>query len=181
MSSNAILTVNLKNLQVKGTKTNDFNAFIQRSIHYMVSNTFLLLDNASIYDMTSETQQLLDEKRIKLIYNAPFGSKYNPIEVIFNTMKKRMKRFCLSNRAFDDLIQETTVEIESDIVVNTVKHVQKEWIAFCNAYKNIFNKQNLFIQSFSLFCTYLTFHLIFVFFFCFLYLFHLVYVWLLLI
>lgn len=52
----------------------------------------LILDNASIH-RSREVQDLCERTGVKLEYLPPYSPDYNPIELVFNTLKAWIRRY----------------------------------------------------------------------------------------
>jgi transposase len=58
-----------------------------------IDNQKFMLDNASIH-----RSKVVDENiKNNCIYNVPYYSKFNPIEMFFNTLKKYLKSFYIKS------------------------------------------------------------------------------------
>lgn len=97
---------------------NFFNKFNKNKI----KNRSFLMDNASIHKSKKMIKYIKDTN-LKVIYNIPYCSEYNPIEYIFSLLRKKLLNEEINNEK--DIIK---------IVVKFKKEINK------NHVKNIFNK-----------------------------------------
>lgn len=76
----------------KGIKTNDFNNFMLK-LHRMdkENKNVYLLDNARVHK-TKSFNKIKEEKKLNIIYNAPYKSEYNPIEYVFSLLRKQIQK-----------------------------------------------------------------------------------------
>ena len=67
------------------------------------NNSYILLDNARIHHYKKLKDFIKTKPKIKLIYNIPYTPETNPIEHVFNDIKKKLKDKKVNN---DNLIDE---------------------------------------------------------------------------
>jgi transposase len=87
-----------------------------------IKNKSFLMDNASIHKSKKMTKYI-EDNNLKVIYNIPYCSKYNPIEYIFSLLRKKLL--------------DEEIETDKDIIKIIIKfknEINK------NHVKNIFNK-----------------------------------------
>ena len=87
-----------------------------------IKNRTFLMDNASIHKSKKMTKYIKDNN-LKVIFNIPYCSEYNPIEYIFSLLRKKLLNEEINNK--DNIIK---------IIVKFKKELNK------NHVKNIFNK-----------------------------------------
>ena len=89
----------------------------------------LLMDNARIHHY-KKLKEIMEEKNRKIIYNIPYCPQFNPIEYVFNVMKKEIR-------------QNSNIDTYNDLKKFINKFVKKMNIS---GFKNFFEKsyQNLF-------------------------------------
>jgi transposase len=87
-----------------------------------IKNRSFLMDNASIHKSKKMIKYIKDNN-LKVIYNIPYCSEYNPIEYIFSLLRKKLLNEEINNEK--DIIK---------IIVKFKKEINK------NHVKNIFNK-----------------------------------------
>ena len=63
--------------------------FIKSNVDILKNRT-IILDNARIHHY-NKVKQFAIENNITLLFNAPYSPIFNPIELIFNTIKKNFK------------------------------------------------------------------------------------------
>ena len=87
-----------------------------------IKNRTFLMDNASIHKSKKMTKYIKDNN-LKVIFNIPYCSEYNPIEYIFSLLRKKLLNEEINNK--ENIIK---------IIVKFKKELNK------NHVKNIFNK-----------------------------------------
>ena len=87
-----------------------------------IKNRSFLMDNASIHK-SKKMIKYIKNNNLKVIYNIPYCSEYNPIEYIFSLLRKKLLNEEINNEK--DIIK---------IIVKFKKEINK------NHVKNIFNK-----------------------------------------
>ena len=86
ISTDGILKYNIYNKTVNGE---DYLNFIKSNVDILKNRT-IILDNARIHHY-NKVKQFAIENNITLLFNAPYSPIFNPIELIFNTIKKNFK------------------------------------------------------------------------------------------
>lgn len=87
-----------------------------------IKNRTFLIDNASIHRSKKMTM-FIKNNNLKIIYNIPYSSQFNPIEYVFSLLRKKLLNEEINNK--EDIIK---------IILNFKKEINK------NHVKNIFNK-----------------------------------------
>lgn len=106
----------------KGIKTDNFNKIILKLNRMDKENkNVYFLDNARVHK-TKSFDKIKKDYKLNVIYNAPYQSKYNPIEYIFSLLRKQIQK--KSNKTYNELIN----------IINDFKKNIKE-----NTLTNIFN------------------------------------------
>lgn len=106
----------------KGIKTENFNKFMLKlNIMDKKNKNVYFLDNARVHK-TKSFNKIKEEHKLKIIYNAPYQSKYNPIEYVFSLLRKEIQKG--SNKSYNCLI---------NIINNFIKNIEEIKL------KNIFN------------------------------------------
>lgn len=103
-------------------KQNKLINFFNKLNKNKIKNRSFLMDNASIHKSKKMIKYIKDNN-LKVIYNIPYCSEYNPIEYIFSLLRKKLLNEEINNEK--DIIK---------IVVKFKKEINK------NHVKNIFNK-----------------------------------------
>jgi transposase len=86
----------------KGIKTDNFNKFILKLNRMDKENkNVYFLDNARVHK-TKSFDKIKKDYKLNVIYNAPYQSKYNPIEYIFSLLRKQIQK--KSNKTYNELI-----------------------------------------------------------------------------
>lgn len=86
----------------KGIKSNNFNNFILklRRLDKHNKNVYFL-DNARVHK-TKSFNEIKEKLKLNLIYNAPYQSKYNPIEYVFSLLRKQIQNGL--NKSYEGII-----------------------------------------------------------------------------
>jgi transposase len=106
---------------VKGSiKINDYILFMTE-LHKLNSNYTYLIDNASIHK-GKKAKELYKNLKLNMVFNAPYQSKFNPIEMVFSLLRKKINKKVV--KSDDDII---------NVVDNFINEIEKETL------NNIFN------------------------------------------
>jgi transposase len=110
----------------KGIKTNNFNNFMLK-LNRMdkEKNHVYFLDNARVHK-TKSFNKIKEDYKLNIIYNAPYQSKYNPIEYVFSLLRKQIQKY--SNKSYNELIKIINIfikNIEENKLNNIFNHVIK--------------------------------------------------------
>ena len=110
----------------KGIKTNNFNNFMLK-LNRMdkEKNNVYFLDNARVHK-TKSFNKIKEDYKLNIIYNAPYQSKYNPIEYVFSLLRKQIQKY--SNKSYNELIKIINIfikNIEENKLNNIFNHVIK--------------------------------------------------------
>jgi transposase len=110
----------------KGIKTNNFNNFILklRKLDKDNKNVYFL-DNARVHK-TKSFNEIKKNFKLNVIYNAPYQSKYNPIEYVFSLLRKKIQKD--SNKTYEsiiNIINKFKKEIDENKLKNIYNHVIK--------------------------------------------------------
>ena len=110
----------------KGIKTNNFNNFMLKLIRMdKEKNNVYFLDNARVHK-TKSFNKIKEDYKLNIIYNAPYQSKYNPIEYVFSLLRKQIQKY--SNKSYNELIKIINIfikNIEENKLNNIFNHVIK--------------------------------------------------------
>lgn len=68
-----------------------FKEYLIRVVDVLPENSFIVLDNAS-YHKNLNIDEILEKKSIQLIYLPPYSPELNPIEKIWASTKKRLRK-----------------------------------------------------------------------------------------
>lgn len=97
MNRYIIATQNRKDNEKSGTNAEDFRNFLLDLAPKIPSNSLIVLDNAKIHHATlleDTTWKLLKTSySIDKLYLPPYSPFLNPIEYVFNSVKKQIKFF----------------------------------------------------------------------------------------
>lgn len=67
--------------------------WIHADLDYKLSDVVVLLDNSKIYH-SKKTMKLLQDWGAKIMFIPPYSPSLAPVELIFNTMKRRLTKQC---------------------------------------------------------------------------------------
>lgn len=117
---------NIKYKLVEGSiKTDDFISFI-KEINNENPNSSFLIDNASIHK-NKKTKQFYKDDKVHIIFNAPYQSKFNPIEMVFSLLRKKLNKSIVKS---SKEINETTTlfinELRHETLINIFNHSKNE-------------------------------------------------------
>jgi transposase len=104
----------------------DFNNFIS-NINKKHPNKKFMMDNARTHH-TKLFKKSIKSKNLKIIYNIPYHSKYNPIEYVFSLLRRDIENNLCKD--LDDII------LTIDKFINNIKKTNKIY----KMYKNIFKQ-----------------------------------------
>ena len=71
-------------------KSSDFILFID-DLNKLNKNYSYLIDNASIHT-NKKAKEFYKTNKINIIFNAPYQSKFNPIEMVFSLLRKKLNK-----------------------------------------------------------------------------------------
>jgi hypothetical protein len=110
---------------VKGSiKSDDFINFIIE-LNKENPNYNFLIDNASIHK-SKKANNIYKEKKINIIYNAPYQSEFNPIEMIFSLLRKKLNKKIVKNEeSILEVIKELQKNIKKEELENIFRHCEK--------------------------------------------------------
>ena len=110
-------------------KTDNFIKFMDE-LNRTNNNYSYLIDNASIHS-NKKTKEFFKLNKMNVIYNAPYQSKFNPIEMVFSLLRKELNKKVVKNKT----------EI-NNCVNEFIKNIKKETL------KNIFNHSTKILKSY---------------------------------
>jgi hypothetical protein len=107
---------------VKGSiKTDDYILFMTELNDNNPNYTYLI-DNASIHK-NKKTNEFYKKNHIHIVYNAPYQSKFNPIEMVFSLLRKKLnKQVVKSKEEIDETIKLFQKEIKEETLTNIFNH-----------------------------------------------------------
>ena len=127
VSKDKILNYKIYNKIINGE---DFLDFIKSNVDILKNKT-LLLDNARIHHY-NKLKDYVKKNNITLLFNAPYSPIFNPIELIFNILKKFFKELNHLN------IEEDINNSIKNINVNITNLYDHSWKNI-EKYKNMIN------------------------------------------
>lgn len=92
----------------------------------------LLMDNARIHHY-KKLKEIMEEKNRKIIYNVPYCPEFNPIEYVFNVMKKEIRHDNTID-TYNDLVKYLNKFVKKMNVIGFKKYFEK-------SYKNLFGNE----------------------------------------
>ena len=115
----------LKYVLVEGSiKTDNFITFMDE-LHKTNNNYSYLIDNASIHS-NKKTKLFFKLNKIHIIYNAPYQSKFNPIEMVFSLLRKSLNKKVVKNETeIHECVKEFIKNIKKETLKNIFDHSTK--------------------------------------------------------
>lgn len=114
----------------KSIKTDDFINFMNELNIDNPNNTYLI-DNASIHK-NKKTNDFYKKNKLHIVYNAPYQSKFNPIEMVFSLLRKKLnKKIVKTNEEIKQVIELFIIEIKKEELENIFNHsikILKEYL-----------------------------------------------------
>ena len=108
----------------KRIKTYNFNKFILKLNKMDKENkNVYFLDIARVHK-TKSFNKIKDDYKLNIIYNAPYRSKYNPIEYIFSLLRKQIQK--KSNKTYGEtinIINDFNKNIKESTKTNIFNHL----------------------------------------------------------
>lgn len=86
----------------------------------------VMMDNASIHK-TVEARRLYRESPQQVIFVAPFSPDLSLVELIFNVIKQRLKKYAFNSINLQRIVTKIVDEINEDCCNNIFKYVEKIW------------------------------------------------------
>ena len=108
----------LKYYLIKGSiKTDDYIKFMQE-LNSKYKNCSYLIDNASIHK-NKKTRDMYKKDNMHIIYNAPYQSKFNPIEMVFSLLRKKLNKKIVKNKTeIEEVTNNFITSINPNILLN---------------------------------------------------------------
>jgi transposase len=105
-------------------KSDDFILFID-DLNKLNKNYSYLIDNASIHT-NKKAKEFYKTNKINIIFNAPYQSKFNPIEMVFSLLRKKLnKRIVKTQKEIEEEIEQFIKEIKEETLKNIFNHSTK--------------------------------------------------------
>ena len=105
-------------------KSSDFILFID-DLNKLNKNYSYLIDNASIHT-NKKAKEFYKTNKINIIFNAPYQSKFNPIEMVFSLLRKKLnKRIVKTQKEIEEEIEQFIKEIKEETLKNIFNHSTK--------------------------------------------------------
>jgi len=105
-------------------KSDDFILFID-DLNKLNKNCSYLIDNASIHT-NKKAKEFYKTNKINIIFNAPYQSKFNPIEMVFSLLRKKLnKRIVKTQKEIEEEIEQFIKEIKEETLKNIFNHSTK--------------------------------------------------------
>ena len=102
-------------------KTDDFVSFI-KELNEENSNYTYLIDNASIHK-NKKTSAMYKKEKINVIFNAPYQSEFNPIEMVFSLLRKKLNKKIVKNKTeITEVINNFIKETKESTLTNIFNH-----------------------------------------------------------
>ena len=105
-------------------KSSDFILFID-DLNKLNKNYSYLIDNASIHT-NKKAKEFYKTNKINIIFNTPYQSKFNPIEMVFSLLRKKLnKRIVKAQKEIEEEIEQFIKEIKEETLKNIFNHSTK--------------------------------------------------------
>ena len=94
-------------------------------LHKENSNYIYLIDNASIHK-SKLAMKIYSKNKMNVIFNAPYQSEFNPIEMVFSLLRKKLNKRIVKNKS--DIIDLTNIfilEMKEETLTNIFNHSEK--------------------------------------------------------
>ena len=113
----------------KGMKTTNFINFMDMIIKLVDKKSYFLMDNASIH-RSKLFKKFIKDNKLKIVYNAPYHSEFNPIENVFSLFRNKLNRNETKNieqivKVTTDFILENNETKLKNIFKNSVELIDK--------------------------------------------------------
>lgn len=89
------------------------------------SNYIYLIDNASIHK-SKLAMEIYSKNKMNVIFNAPYQSEFNPIEMVFSLLRKKLNKRIVKDKS--DIIDLTNIfmlEMKEETLTNIFNHSEK--------------------------------------------------------
>lgn len=114
----------IKYVLVKGSIKSEQYMLFMKDLNKNKNYSYLI-DNASIHKSKKAKQMYKDEK-MNVIYNAPYQSQFNPIEMVFSLLRKQLnKKIVKTNSDIEEVINKFIEEIKNETLKNIFNHSEK--------------------------------------------------------
>jgi transposase len=108
----------------KSIKTDNFISFMD-DLNKLNNNYSYLIDNASIHS-NKKTKMFFKLNKMNIIYNAPYQSKFNPIEMVFSLLRKKLNKKIVKNeQEIIEVVELFIKEIKEETLKNIFSHSTK--------------------------------------------------------
>ena len=125
INSSEILLAHYYNNQSIGT--NEFIIFMKELVENLgeeeTKNSIFIMDNAS-YHVSKKTKIYYKEAKLKILFNCPYKSDFNAIELVFNLIKNNLRKEIHKNQK--DYAEKIVKLINDEIINDNVKKVYKK-------------------------------------------------------
>lgn len=106
---------------------NEFKSFMKELIDRIgdkkMQNSIFILDNAS-YHLSRDMKKFYKEKKLKILFNCPYKSKFNSIELVFNLIKNKLNKEIFKTQK--DYMERIDCLINDETINNNIKKVFKK-------------------------------------------------------
>lgn len=109
-----------------GLTHREFNHFINNLASKLNSNYIIIMDNARTHKF-SDVESILEQHNISYIRLSPYSPDFSPIELLWNTVKTKLKMFWNSTRSLDQLIEQAMLDCTEDDFNNFYHHCMHIW------------------------------------------------------
>ena len=127
----------LKYVLVEGSIRTDIYIQFITDLNNLNRNYTYLIDNASIH-CNKKTKLFYKTNKINIVFNAPYQSKFNPIEMVFSLLRKKInKKVVKSELEIRECVDTFIREIDKNVLRNIFNHSTKILKAYIESNKKI--------------------------------------------
>ena len=115
----------IKYILKEGSIKSDYFILFIDDLNKLNKNYSYLIDNASIHT-NKKAKEFYKTNKINIIFNAPYQSKFNPIEMVFSLLRKKLnKRIVKAQKEIEEEIEQFIKEIKEETLKNIFNHSTK--------------------------------------------------------
>jgi putative transposase len=94
---------------VKGSINGEIFLNFIKTLETKLGNTkkYLLMDNARIHHYSKLKEYIITKPLLESVYNVPYSPEYNPIEMVFNECKSKLRKYNITNKNIIKKISQT--------------------------------------------------------------------------
>lgn len=126
MSYHSVLTTLFKETHYEGVKENDFLVFLRRLRPYIKHYHVLIFDNARIH-RTEAVMRWMQDERVNYMLLSPYSPDYNPIELLFNTLKSWLRSCPNRDGRMKEVVDVCMTYFTSKHLKHFVNYCRNKW------------------------------------------------------